>query len=83
MFQSSAPATSADAAPPKPLSRATICGMPVIGYLIAISPPTTAPMPAAIPTITSAPGPALVSREITGPSQQAAIKAMAMPAAPR
>ena len=83
MFQSSAPATSAEAAPPKPLSRATICGMPVIGYFSAIQAPMTEPMAAAIPTITRPPEPTARSRSTTGPSQQAAIRAIAMPAAPR
>ena len=31
VLESSAPATSTEAAPPKPFRSATICGMPVIG----------------------------------------------------
>jgi len=51
--------------------------------LTAISVPITAPIAAAIPTITRPPGPAAVSRSTTGFSQHAAKSAIAIPAAPR
>jgi hypothetical protein len=82
-FQSSAPATKVEAAPPKPLSRATICGMPVIGYLTAIRAPTAAPIAAAMPTSTSGHAPRSANDSSTGFSKQAAIKAIAIPTAPR
>ena len=82
-FQSSAPATSVEAAPPKPFKSATICGMPVIGYLTAIVAPMPPPITAAIPSITSGQAPWAATLSTTGFSKQAARIAIAMPAAPR
>ena len=82
-FQSSAPATKVEAAPPNPLSSATICGMPVIGYLTAITAPIAAPIAAATPTSTSGQAPRSASDSSTGFSKQAAIRAIAIPTAPR
>ncbi len=83
LFHNSPPATTAEAAPPKPLSRATICGIPVIGYRIAMTAPIAAPISPATTTSPSGQAPleAIVSR--TGFSKQAATRAIAMPAAPR
>jgi hypothetical protein len=82
-FQSSAPATSVEAAPPKPLSSATICGMPVIGYRIAMTAPITPPITPAIASMTSGHAPWAATLCTTGFSKQAARMAIAMPAAPR
>ena len=83
MFHSSAPPTSIDAAPPKPLSKATICGIPVIGYLMAITAPMPPPIRPAMPNITSGHAPWAARLCTTGFSKQAATIAIAIPAAPK
>ena len=83
MFQSSAAATKAEAPPPKPFKRATICGIPVIGYLTAIVAPMAAPMPPATSSIPiDQPAPFDTASRI-GSSKNAAAIAIAMPMAPR
>ena len=83
VFQSSAPATSVEAAPPSPLRSATICGIPVIGYLSAITAPMPPPISPASPSITRGHEPFRATLPTTSCSKPAAIRAIAMPAAPR